>query len=1222
MMVPYKGLVPYGEEDASFFFGRDAEQELIVANLMASRLTLLFGPSGVGKSSLLRAGVAPTLRSRAQQHLTAFGTPESAVVVFSAWRDDPVAGLIEAIHSSVRHAWNGHGSNGVGSRDERRPLAETLETCADFVDGDVIVLLDQFEEYFLYHPQDQGEANFAAEFARAVSGAGLRASFLVSIREDALAKLDRFEGSIPNLFANYLRIEHLDRAAARSAIERPIERYNDLVDGQVTIEPGLVDAVLDQVRMGRVLVGETGRGTVDNDADADGATAERIETPYLQLVMSRLWEEDVAGAREQTARLGRATLDRLGGAEQIVRTHLDATMSALSPEQRDVAARVFHYLITPSGSKIAHSADDLAEYTGIPGAQVSELLESLSGASARVLMPIAPPVDEPEVVRYEIFHDVLGAPVLDWRTRYVQAQERAAAAAQLAKERRRAWRLRLGLIGVSAMLLAMIALAIFAVQQRDAARTAERIALSRGLAATALGQLATQPELSVLLALEAAQTAQTSQTEDALRSVVLDPSRAVLRGHSGGITSVNFSPNGELVVTTSQDKTARLWTTRTGALVGELADHTRSLTGSAFSPNGQRLVTVGEDNVARVWDVASAGRMLEVGGHGIDPGEAFSADGNLLITSSDTSARVWDTRDGHLVADLRGHIGLVTDAVLRGDGRQAFTASRDGTARVWDVGSGTMVLELVGHRASVEGAAFSPDGRWLVTASRDGTATVWDSTTGRAMAELRGHAAAVTSAHFSPDGTQIVTASEDTTARLWDAATGRRIGELTGHGGFVTSARFSPDGRLILTGSTDKVARVWGTDAQEHIAELRGHAGAITSTAFAPDSSLVLTGSDDGTARLWSMDAGQNPRTLRGHTNWLTSASLARDGTRALTASLDGTALIWSVTSGQQVAALSGHTGLINSAVFNGDASRVATASDDHTARIWNLEGSNPMIELRGHTGSVNTIGFSADGKWIVTASLDTTARVWDATSGASAGVLSGHAGPVESATFSPDSRSIVTASRDGTARLWQVGSWQSSVELRGHRGSVIGAVFSPDGSLVATAGADATARVWAVPSGQGVVELRGHAQELNGLAFSPDNRLLATASEDGTARLWDARSGRNLLALQGHAGAVTSVAFSPDGKFVVTASEDNTARVWETATGRAIAELRGHTRPLTSAVFGPSNTLILTGSRDGSARLFECAACGSFEQLVTLARNRITRSLTFDERRTYLDER
>ncbi|HYW87688.1 MAG TPA: AAA family ATPase, partial [Chloroflexota bacterium] len=484
-LTPYKGLIPYAEEDAAFFFGRDAERDLIVANLAASRLTLLYGPSGVGKSSLLNAGVASYLRTQQQQQVRLLGNPEAVVVVFNSWRDDPIRGLAEAIQTTVRHAWDTsyvaappHASGSEASSSSARPFLDVLRSGADLIDGDLIVILDQFEEYFLYHGQEDGAGTFAAEFPRAVNSAAVRASFLVSVREDALAKLDRFEGRIPNLFSNYLRVEHLDRDSAREAIERPIGRYNrELVDRghnrTVQIEPALVEAVLDQIKTGRVLLGETGLGVFAEHEDERPTRGEHIETPYLQLVMRRLWAEDVesnGGDRapaNRTSTIRRATLERLGGAERIVRTHLDATMETLTPHQRDVAAGIFHYLVTPSGTKIDHSAADLAEYARLSEAEVGPVLEIMAGSNARVLQPIAPPLDQPDVVRYEIFHDVLAPAILDWRTRYAQAQERAASELELAAERRRVWRLRVGLVGVTVLLLAVVGLAFFAVQQRD-----------------------------------------------------------------------------------------------------------------------------------------------------------------------------------------------------------------------------------------------------------------------------------------------------------------------------------------------------------------------------------------------------------------------------------------------------------------------------------------------------------------------------------------------------------------------------------------------------------------------------------------------------------------------------------------------------------------------------------------------------------------------------------
>ncbi|MFQ5858477.1 MAG: hypothetical protein ACE5LU_23000, partial [Anaerolineae bacterium] len=470
--TPYKGLMPYAEEDAPFFFGREPEREIITANLMAWRLTLLYGPSGVGKSSLLSAGVVHHLRQTARQNLAETGTPEFAVVVFSAWRDDPLEGLIASVEEAVAQAVDLRGLGDLGGLDlTSRSLTQALQAATERLGGDLLIILDQFEEYFLYHPHEDGEGTFAGEFPRAVNRPDLRVSFLIAIREDALAKLDRFKGRVPNLFDNYLRIEHLDREAARAAIEQPIEHYNRLraTDGrQVSVEPALVVAVLDQVRTGQVVMGGAGRGAV-----GIGPAEAQIETPYLQLVMTRLWDEE-RRAGSDVLRL--ATLNRLGGAEEIVERHLDAAMRALPAREQDAAVRIFHHLVTPSGTKIAHTVADLAEYAELPQAQLTPVLEKLAEPAVRILRPVAPPAGRPEEPRYEIFHDVLAPAILDWRARYARDQERAEAEQQVARERQRVSRLRWGIAGLTLLLLAVIALAAVAFQQRAAAENARAAA--------------------------------------------------------------------------------------------------------------------------------------------------------------------------------------------------------------------------------------------------------------------------------------------------------------------------------------------------------------------------------------------------------------------------------------------------------------------------------------------------------------------------------------------------------------------------------------------------------------------------------------------------------------------------------------------------------------------------------------------------------------------------
>ena len=280
--TPYVGLTPFTEGDAPFFFGREKERRIISANLLASRLTLLYGASGVGKSSIIRAGVQRDFRTRAEKALASGLFPESIVVVFTGWRDDPVTGLAECIANSVQELLGE-----LAPRPPRRKLRlddllvewnrlldkKALEHAGARADLDepirteLLVIFDQFEQYFVYHGDEDGPDTFAIQFPQAVNRDDLRASFLISLREDAYTQLDRFEGRILNLFASNLRIEHLDEKAATAAIVKPVETYNELLgngDPPFEVEPELVEAVIREVRAGNIVLGQAGGGVVEH----------------------------------------------------------------------------------------------------------------------------------------------------------------------------------------------------------------------------------------------------------------------------------------------------------------------------------------------------------------------------------------------------------------------------------------------------------------------------------------------------------------------------------------------------------------------------------------------------------------------------------------------------------------------------------------------------------------------------------------------------------------------------------------------------------------------------------------------------------------------------------------------------------------------------------------------------------------------------------------------
>jgi hypothetical protein len=378
------------------------------------------------------------------------------IVYHSSWRSDSLIELGSAllnaipIHDGIEDITRPH-----------RPLSvELIDELTERSNSYVYLLLDQFEEQTLYHPAPYGEA-FLEELGNIITTPGLRASVLLGIREDALSKLDRLEAYVPGLYDNKLRLPHLNHAKAREAIEGPLNRYNELVPQaqHISIEPELIDELLPQLQTGTVSVGDVGQGGVN-------ASEESIETPFLQLVMTRLWDEE--GERSSTV-LRRATLDDLGGANRIVHTHLDAVMSELTEQQQDIAANIFRYLVTPDGTRIAYTANDL-EYiagrsteSGLPvvlwtePTHVKDVLEKLAAGRRRVLRALPSAAGSGEAHRYEIFHDVMVPAVIDWRRRREQALilER-----RLAEEKSRKTRKQYALLSLALALLLVMATAI------------------------------------------------------------------------------------------------------------------------------------------------------------------------------------------------------------------------------------------------------------------------------------------------------------------------------------------------------------------------------------------------------------------------------------------------------------------------------------------------------------------------------------------------------------------------------------------------------------------------------------------------------------------------------------------------------------------------------------------------------------------------------------------
>jgi WD40 repeat protein len=1158
-LSPYKGLRAFedSEGDVPFFFGRGRECEQIEANLMASRLTVVYGETGVGKSSVLRAGVAHHLREVGRENLDRHGEPELAVVVFDDWRDHPVAALRAAVAEEVTRALGGT----LAAPDEDAPLAGALRAWQELLGGDVYVVLDQLEEYFLYHQDEDGAGTFAAEFPAAVRAPDLRVNFVVAVREESLAKLDAFKARIPNVLGNYLRLEHLDREAARSAIVGPIARHAELVgpDEAVEIEPALVEAVLDQVALGRVELGQGGRGAPE-DRDAES----RIETPYLQLVMQRLWDEERA-AGSRVLRL--ATLQRLGGAEQIVGAHVDRALTALTAAEQDLAATMFDHLVTPSGAKIAHGAADLARYAGAQEPAVVTVLDRLG--DDRIVRTIAD--GGAHAGRYEIFHDVLAEPVLAWKAAHETQRELERQRVEVERRHRRLVRVT-ALAGVA--LAVMVGVTVFALTQRGEARSQARLAGARQLAAEAVTQLDVDPQRSLALASESAHRKRTIEARDVLRHALLQARERAILPSRGPVRLASFSPDGSLVLTGSDDGTVRVWR-RDGTPIRTLF-RGGPVTAASFSPDGRLVLTGSRDGTAAV-------RRLSTGAP---------------------------------VASLH-HGAPVTSGAFGPGGRLVVTTSKDGVTRLWRPATGTVVLS-VKQNGPVHAASLSPDGRTLLTVGSNPLGEKWRARlfavpSGRLLRVLP--APGVTTASFSPDGRLLVTGGLDHTAAIWDVKSGRRLQLLADHQEAVTDALFGPGGKLVATTSADGVTRIWDARTGVRRVILVGHANAVNAASFSPDGRFLLTLSSDGTGRVWDATTGRPLAVLRGHADAIGEGAFATDGTAVVTAGADDTARIWNPGTAPELAVLTTTSGPVRTAVFSPDGRFVLEAGDDRAARVLTANGK--VVRTLRHPAAVTSAVFGPDGSLVFTTDAARTIRAWKADSGALARVARGiSAGPL---AVSPDGRFLAVPAAHGGVRILDGVNFAPVRELR-PGGPVSAVAFGPDGRLVAAAGEDGKARVWDARTGALIRTFAGHSKTLTDVEFSADGSRIVTSSRDRDARVWDIKTGTSTL-LRGHFGPVFGASFSPDGQLVVTAGPI-TAGLWEAGSGKLISYLRGHDLPLTSASFSPDGKRILTSSRDGTVRSYTCEVCGGLDDLVRAAESRLdtlARPLSAPDRERYL---
>ncbi len=1144
---PYPGLAAFGSEDTRFFFGRERLIDELVHRLAEAAAQgggpiAVVGPSGSGKSSLLRAGLVPTVGRGALGVVGSVAWPFVLVTPGEA----PLQRLATVLAAVTRVP---PGDLSEALRRDPGSLADVLGAAATGGPAPgparVILLIDQFEDLFALCP-DEGErrAFIEALSAACVTSAGL---VVFALRADFYGRCLAYPALAASLHDRQVLVGPMTDDELRDVIAGPAQAAG------LAIEPGLGDLLLRDIKGG-------------------GAGGDDAALPLLSYALLATWQ------RRDGQNLTLAGYQASGGIWGAVAQAAERLYQGLGPAGQD-ALRAILLAMIRVGEATADTlcAADLDELmTRAFAGDADAFASARDGLAAARLITL-------RQGRAEITHEALlrawprlrgwiedgRADLLDrqrladaattWErerrdpaalyrgslleaarrwgadhSREVSAaqQEFLQASAELERaEHRRSRHRRQALAAVAVLVVAALVLGLLAVNAQRNAAASNRNAISQNYAAQALTLRYSDPRGAALAALAAWQAAHTVAARGALLSVQMDSYDGPLIG-AGIVTAAAFSPDGRYIATTAgtlasrRDQTVTLWDARTRRQVAILPVD-GSAPSVAFSPDGRTLAaavvpggTHPHPQAVWLWDVATRRLTRVLAGPGASA-LAFSPDGRLLA-AGEGGARVhlWNPVTGAPAGVLPGQFAIVESLAFSPDGRLLAAGGVAGTyahpgpglTRVWDVRTGALVATLPDDGANVvSSVAFSPDGSLLASAGDNSQIELWSTVTRTAQQPLHG-SGDIGAVAFSPDGIDIVADGSDDLVRFWRASPPHvyYAYENTYPGAILTLA-FSSDGHTLLIGGLDGVILL-----SQHTHNLSIPAG-VTGVAFSPDGRLIATASLDGLVRLW--DAA---------TNWPTHVISADPG-------------------GAQTLA------------FSPDRRLLASAGSDGYVRLWDPLTGAPLGALRADGPVVTGVAFSPDGSLVAAAS------------------------------WAKNPANAAQASVPGDIEVWDARSRTLLARTPLTDAALAGPAFAPDGSLLSYGVDPLNGR----PGGAEIVLANPRtlrplgpplpsSSQVWAVAFSPDGQLVAAGRDDGTIALWDTRDRRLIRVIKASADRVDDVAFSPNGVILAAGGEDDMVRLFDVRTGALIAVLNDHTDVVNDVAFSPDGQTLASAGGDG----------------------------------------
>jgi WD40 repeat protein/serine/threonine protein kinase len=1178
---PYKGLRAFQAADTRDFFGREKLTRKLISRLQEDapyqRFLAIVGPSGSGKSSVVKAGLIPAL-----------------------WRGDlpgsdnwyivdmiPGTRPLDELEVALMRA---AGDQNQNLREQLERDEHGLLRVANLIlpddDSELLLVIDQFEEVFTLVDDEAARLHFLNLLSQAVTDTRSRVRVIVTLRADYYDRplqypdfgeliRSRIETVLP------LSAEELERTVQEPAKHIGVKFEDGLVSrivSDVNYQPGALPLLQyaltelferrEKFRLTQAAyqtIGGTG-GALANRADEifneqDEPGRELIRQMFLRLVTLGEGAEDTRRRVERSELLDiAAEPDQM---DYVIDLYADSRLLALDhdPATRKPIVEVAHEAILREWDRLRiwlnASRDDIRQERTV--AQAADDWQAHHQDTSYVLRgsrleQVEKWYETSELVLTPLEREFIEASIAQRETETQVEMKRQAREARLEQRSRNFLR---GLVAVFALATIISGgFGLFALEQRQIAEANAAEAQNVALIAGSQAALAnSDTDTALALAWQAVELDSDSpQAQAQLSEAAYAPGTVRLfEAHTNGVDVVDISPDERTMLSASWDGTLILWEIATGEVLRTFEGHSDQVWAAAISPDGR---------------LAASG-------------------------SVDTTAILWDLDTGNIIHRFDEFDLEVVWVEFHPDGQSLFAGGKGSAPPIiqWDVQTGDIIRRFEGHPSGVETILFTPNGDRMFSGSEDGTLILWDVQTGDIIYEINPNsdntAGAFRVATLSPDGQSALVGYSNSIVLLLDIPTGEVLQRYSVDVGGVWAIAFHPVGDRALVGGLSGVLHMVDLQTGYLLQTFSGHVAPIFDTKIMADGRFAVSASPDGTLRMWDLGGGHVLHRFTDPQAQLFEADLSPDGRMAIAGSTEGTVTLWDVDTGaiihqmdydQPVLAVTfspdGQTALI------GTGYRLMEKIEPGYIILWDVETKQEIRRFEGQPNAVLDVEFNSDGTKIVAAGIGAVVILWDFETG---------------------------------EEIWRFEDyWENSANLNR---SFMDVEFSPDGNTILAAHWDSIIHILDAESGEETGQLRGHGVGAVGIAFSEDGRRVVTGSVDSQVILWDMDTQSIIRRFTNHAAALGQVRFSPDEHFILGGSGDGTNSLWNVETGEVVRRFGGGHVQIPA--FSADGRHVLVGYLNGAVELWRIDA--TLDKLLAWTQaNRYIPELTCNQRELY----